>query len=254
MDYASIEEGRKADGLRLVLTAYVPGPWGESAKAILAFKGLTFLPVLQEGGGENAELLAWTGQSSAPVAVLDDQPPVCHWFDLLLLSERLAPKKPLLPEDMTLRSQVMGLSALIAGADGFGWNRRLHMLAPMMELPEPPEMAARLAAKYGWSDEALAKSAGRLKQISSELDRVLARQEERGSEYLVGDSVTAADFYWANFAGMIKPLPHEDNPMPDYMRNTYQARDAETLACVTPRLEAHRDRMYKQHIALPLNF
>lgn len=254
MDYLSIEEARATKGLRLVLTAGVPGPWGESAKAILAYKNLAYAPVFQEGGGENPELLAWTGQTSAPVAVLDDQPPVCHWFDLLMLSERLAPERPLLPEDMDERARCIGLCALVAGADGFGWNRRLHMLAPIMAMDEPPENVYRLATKYGWSERARDNATQRLVDISRHLDRQLEQQQAQGRDYLVGEHVTAADFYWANFAGMIKPLPQESNPMPDYIRQTYQARDEATLALVTPRLEALRDRMYERHIQLPLDF
>ena len=141
MEYATIAEARNAQGLRLVLTAGVPGPWGESAKSILAHKEIDYLPVFLEGGAENAELMAWTGQNSAPVAVYEDLPPACHWLDLLMLSERLAPDKPLLPEDAVLRAQVLGLSALIAGVDGFAWNRRLQMFAPMMALEEPPAVS-----------------------------------------------------------------------------------------------------------------
>ena len=70
MRYASIAEGRTAPGLRLVLTADVPGPWGEAAKYILAFKGLSYLAVAQQGGGENAELQEWTGQAGAPVQLV----------------------------------------------------------------------------------------------------------------------------------------------------------------------------------------
>ncbi|MCB1689284.1 MAG: hypothetical protein KDI33_12380, partial [Halioglobus sp.] len=112
----------------------------------------------------------------------------------------------------------------------------------------------RMGHKYGWSEQAYVAAAGRLQAISAELDSRLAEQQRRGSDYLVGSSVTAADFYWANMAGLIKPLPHKDNPMPDYMRDTYESGDADTLACLTPRLEAHRDRMYERHIALPLVF
>lgn len=254
MDYISVEEAINAPGLRLVLTAGVPGPWGEAAKAILAYKDIEYLPVFQKGGGENKTLLAWTGQTSAPVAVYEDLPPICHWLDLLMLTERLAADKPLLPEDTGDRVAVLGLSALIAGADGFGWNRRLHMLAPMMLLESPPALAQGLANKYGWSEAANAASVSRLRAISTELDTRLAGQEEQGREYLVGDTVTAADFYWASFSGMVKPLPPADNPMPDFLRATYQAADEDTRACLTPRLEAHRDMMYKRHIALPLDF
>ncbi|MCR9104583.1 MAG: hypothetical protein NXI15_04760 [Gammaproteobacteria bacterium] len=254
MDYVSVEEARQASGLRLVLTAGVPGPWGESAKAILAYKGIPFLPVYQEGGGENPELLAWTGQNSAPVAVFDDLPPVCHWLDLLMLTERLAPEKPLLPEDCARRAEVLGLSALLAGVDGFAWNRRLQMFAPMMALAEPPQMIQRMAHKYGWSEQAHARSAARLCAIAAELDARLTAQETLGSKYFVGADVTAVDFYWANFAGMIKPLGPADNPMPDYMRATYEAVDDVTGACLSERLEAHRDMMYRRHISLPLDF
>ena len=118
MDYLTVEEARTAPGLRLVLTAGVPGPWGESAKAILAYKGIEFVPVFQEGGGANEALVAWTGQSSAPVAVLEGQPPVSHWLDLLHLAERLQPEPALIPEDVSARADVLGLSALIAGVDG----------------------------------------------------------------------------------------------------------------------------------------
>lgn len=254
MEYATVAEAIRAPGLRLVLTAGVPGPWGESAKAIFAYKQLDYLPVYQEGGAENDELMAWTGQNSAPVAVYADLPPACHWFDLLMLAERLAPGRPLLPAAAGPRGEVLGLSALLAGADGFAWNRRLQMLAPLLQLDEPPEMIARMGHKYGWSEEALADSTDKLADIAGELDARLAAQQAEGHDYLVGDSITAADIYWANFAGMIKPLGPEDNPMPDFMRATYEAVDARTAACLTPRLEAHRDMMYERHIALPLDF
>jgi glutathione S-transferase len=254
MDYIQVEEAINAPGLRLVLTAGVPGPWGESAKAILSFKGLDYMPVFQEGGGENAALRAWTGQTSAPVAVYENLPPVSHWLDLLMLAERLSADKPLLPYSAPQQVAVLGLSALIAGVDGFGWNRRLQMLAPMLAMDEQPPPIVRLARKYGWSEQACAASGARLQVISRELDNRLAGQHEKGCDYLVGDTVTAADFYWANFSGMIKPLPHEDNPMPDYLRATYAAGDDATLACLTPRLEAHRDMMYERHITLPLDY
>ena len=254
MEYIPVAEAIDRPGLRLVLTAGVPGPWGESAKSMLAYKGLEFTPVRQEGGGENPELLAWTGQNSAPVAVYEDLPPASHWLDLLMLAERLAPEPPLLPESPGERAEVIGLSALIAGVDGFAWNRRLQMLAPMMTLAEVPEMAVRMGHKYGWSEQALAAATGRIRAIAAELDRRLASQRDRGRDYLVGESITAVDFYWANFAGMIVPLGPEDNPMPDFLRATYEAVDEETRACLTPRLEAHRDMMYERHIALPLDF
>jgi glutathione S-transferase len=128
------------------------------------------------------------------------------------------------------------------------------MLAPMMEMPDPPEPIRRLAAKYGWSERAHAEATGKLEAISAELDSRLTGQRDAGSDYFVGAGVSAADFYWANFAALVKPLPPVDNPMPDYLRHTYEAVDERTRACLTPALEAHRDMMYERHISLPLDF
>ena len=50
---ASPEQAQEKDGLRLVLTTSVPGPWGESAKAIFHVKQIPHCRVIQEGGGEN---------------------------------------------------------------------------------------------------------------------------------------------------------------------------------------------------------
>ncbi len=254
MDYLTVEEAREAPGLRLVLTAGVPGPWGESAKAILAYKNIPFSPVFQEGGGANEALQEWTGQSSAPVAVLDGQPAVSHWLDLLHLAERLAPEPALIPEEAGQRAEGLGLSALIAGVDGIGWNRRVQILDPLVRLEEVPEPMARIAGKYACTPEAMPIATQRLATACAYLDSVLQCQEAAGSPYFVGDSVTAADIYWANFAAMFKPLPHELNPMPDYLRASYAGAPAETMAGFTERLEAHRDHMYNTHIALPLDF
>ena len=188
------------------------------------------------------------------MAVYEDLPPVCHWLDLLLLAERLAPERPLVPLEPAPRVEVLGLSALIVGVDGFAWHRRLQMLAPLLLMDPPPPMIVRLGHKYGWSKQAYEAATARLQVICADLDSRLERQAALGSEYFVGDAVTAADFYWANFASMLKPLPPELNPMPDYMRASYTSGDTATLACLTPRLEAHRDLMYQRYITLPLDF
>jgi glutathione S-transferase len=111
-----------------------------------------------------------------------------------------------------------------------------------------------MARKYGYSEAAEADALERMRQICVFLDESLAAQETAGSDYFVGDSVSAPDFYWASFLGMTMPLPAEYNPMPDYIRPVYDCRDPAVLACITPRLVAHRDRMYARHIDLPLDF
>ena len=251
MDYITVSEAIDAPGLRVVLTAGVPGPWGESIKAMLAHKGLSYLAVAQEGGGENNELQAWTGQTSAPVVVADDLPPVCHWLDQLLLLERLQPSPPLLPTEAADRAAAIGHCALIAGAEGFGWQRRLLMMAPMLQLEPVPPMSLRLANKYGYSEAAVAQATSRMHEISEHLAGYL---ESQGSDYFHGDHPGAVDFYWANFAGMIRPLPPELNPMPAWFRPVYTNDDPQILACLPDVLERHRDMMYRRHIDTPLDF
>ncbi len=48
--WLSVDEGKAADGLRLVLTSGVPGPWGEAAKAIFHVKGIDAPRIAQFGG------------------------------------------------------------------------------------------------------------------------------------------------------------------------------------------------------------
>lgn len=254
MQYISVVEARAREGLRLVLTAGVPGPWGEAAKALVNYKEIPWVAVRQGAGGRNADLAEWTGQTSAPVAVYDDLPPACHWLDLLMLLERIRPEPPLLPHAPAQRAGAIGLSALIAGAEGYGWQRRLGMIGALLRVDEPTELAMGMARKYGYSEAAEADALERMRQICVFLDESLAAQETAGSDYFVGDSVSAPDFYWASFLGMTMPLPAEYNPMPDYIRPVYDCRDPAVLACITPRLVAHRDRMYARHIDLPLDF
>ena len=132
-EYVDVEAARKARGLRLVLTRDVPGPWGESAKAIFGMKGLRFAAVAQEGGGENRELREWTGQSAAPVAIYENELPLSDSIDILFLAERLQPEPRLVPTDIDARATMFGIAREIIGRDGIGWNRRIMMLAPMLE-------------------------------------------------------------------------------------------------------------------------
>ena len=90
--------------------------------------------------------------------------------------------------------------------------------------------------------------------ICAELDRALAASQENGGEYFLGTEPCAADFYWAAFSGMLKPLPAEVNPMPDWMRASWGGADEEVRAGLTERLEAHRDMVFERHVSLPLDY
>ncbi len=257
-DYVSIEAARAAEGLRLVLTQGVPGPWSEAAKAILHVKGIPYLRVAQQGGGDNDGLIAWTGHANAPTAIYNDEPPRAGRNEILLLAERIAPEPALLPADPEERTIVFGLSHEIGGEDGWGWNRRHMLLAPMHATSDAPEALARtrdnLSSRYGFSREAAERAPERCAQILTGLSARLQRQSAAGSRYFVGAGLTAADIYWATFCALAQPLPDEVCAMNSFMRTGYTANDPTILAALDPILLEHRDFIYQQHLPLPLDF
>lgn len=254
MRYASIEEGRAATGLRLVLTVGAPGPWGEAAKAICKVKGLAFLPVAQEAGGENPALRAWTGQAGAPVAVFGDEAPRTDSLEILFLAERLAPTPRLIPEDPAERAAMFGLSREIIGRGGIGWERRNMLIAPMAAGPDAPPHIRRIAERYDCTPDVVAAAPGRIIAILGYLARVLREQQARGRRWFVGDSLSAADIYWACFSNMLLPLREEDCPMPPYLRAAYGHAGGGVPEAIDPVLIAHRDAVFAQYIGLPLDF
>ena len=254
MRYLSIEEGRKAPGLRLVLTQGVPGPWGEAAKAIFKVKGLAYRAVAQEGGGDNAQLQEWTGQAAAPVAIYEDEPPRIDSIDILFLAERLAPEPALIPQDLQQRVTMFGLAREIIGRRGLGWSRRIMLLTPMMQQDEPPESIQRLAQRYGWREQLMNTAPFEVARILDHLAVTLARQNERGSRYFVGDALSAVDIYWACFSLMLSPLVAEHCPMPDWLRVSYADIGPVIAASLVPALLQHRDIVFAEHIGLPLDF
>ena len=108
MKYIEVADAVELSGLRLVLTAGVPGPWGESAKGVMEVKGLDYTPVRQNAGTVDPTLVTWTRQSSAPVAMYASERPRSGWAEILFLAERLAPAPALVPSDPRERAWMLG--------------------------------------------------------------------------------------------------------------------------------------------------
>ena len=131
LSYASIADARSMTGLRLVLGNYaIPGPWREACKSLYYVKGIAYTAVVTGNAGASdaamgmqgtqSELMAWTGQSSQPVAVCNDERPRSSWIDQLNLAERLQPATPLIPAVLADRMLMFGLVNEIAGEYGLG--------------------------------------------------------------------------------------------------------------------------------------
>lgn len=255
MDYLSVEEARTRRGLRLVLTAGVPGPWGEAAKAAMRARRVDFLAVRQDAMQPNEALQAWTGHRNAPIACLDDEPPLTGWLEILLLAERLGQGPSLLPEDEAERALCLGFITAITGPDGLGWLRRIQMSAAILNGPGATNAGLRqILNHYGVVPSAVARASTRIASILGGLAAQLRRQQAAGSPYFIGAGLTALDLHWACFSMMLQPLPADVNPMPDWLWPMYSTVDPVVAAAIDPLLIAHRDRIYGTHIPLPLDY
>jgi glutathione S-transferase len=258
MKYLSVSEARALAGLRLVLSAHVPGPWGEAAKAIFKVRGVDYQPVEQKILDANEELMAWTGSRNAPIAMLDNDPPVSNWLDLLMLAERIGSGPSLLPDGSVERALSIGISAEICGPHGFGWQRRLVMFqglyGPGDVSPDAPPHVLHMCRQYGYNGAAAKAATVRIVEILTMLAMRLHAQRKAGADYFVGDQLSAGDLHWASFSGMIAPLPIADAPMPEVLRERYADIGPEIAAALDPILIEHRDTIYRRHIGLPLEF
>jgi glutathione S-transferase len=258
LEYVCCTEARPMRGLRLVLSAGVPGPWSEAAKYVFYVRHVPFVPVSQEVFGNNDELFEWTFVRNAPVAMYDDEKPRHTWIDILYLAERLGTGPSLLPATRSAQVECIGLAHQICGEDGLGWNRRLDLFKGIIEAAGGDVTAtpvpARALADYGCDTDGMAVSTGRLIEILRMLHGRLEEQKAIGSRYLVGGGLTVADIQFAAFLAMVEPLGEEVNPMPQYLRALYSSGGPELRAAVTSELIAHRDFIYKTHLKLPLDY
>jgi glutathione S-transferase len=255
MNYVEAADARHMDGMRLALTMNVCGPWSESAKYILQVKNIPFTAVAQYGGGENPDLVEWTGHGNAPVAVWEDEPPRTGWAEILDQAERLSPEPSLLPKDPALRAQVFGIANEICGEWGFGWCRRI-MLFPPVDTPEDAggDTMKMLRARYGRTTNPYDEAPSRVVDILDYLRDVLVAQKTAGSPYMVGDSLSAADIYWAAFSQMLVPMPEDKNPIKGMTRDMYANIGPVVGEANHPILIEQRDYIFEKHLSLPLDF
>jgi glutathione S-transferase len=252
--YVTVAEAIRHEGLRIVIVQGMPSPWSQAAKTFFELKGLDYVAAPYVVGGTNDEVVAWSGQNSAPVVAWQDEPPIHRWIDILNLVERLAPEPALLPSGAHERALVIGLSNEICGELGIGWNRRLELFAPAMEAGTPPEGIARMSAKYGYRRADAERAAARTAESLRALAGQLHAQYDRGVEFFVGDRLSALDVYWTAFANLLDPLPKEQCPMPEDWRPGFVARDPQILEALDPLLLRHRDRIFRRCFRSPMEF
>ncbi len=254
MEFKPIETLKTTPGLRLVLVAGAPSPWGQAAKAMMEYKGLEFNAGLLTPGDTNDKLVAWTGINSGPVVIYNDEKPLERWTDILFLIERLAPKPALIPDDPYARMEVFGMSHELCGEMGLGWNRRLLMFGPMIESGNAPEGITRMAGKYQYNTADMKRAGARIAATLRMLDQQLERQRRAGSAYFVGDAPSAVDFYWTAFSNLIEVISWDRIPVPEDFRPLFHEADPAVTAAFTPLLREHRERFFDAHFKSPMEF
>jgi glutathione S-transferase len=270
--YYTVKEALNMRGVRWSGVPESPAPVSEPLKQMLWIKRIpaarvihpsSVLPRLDDPINA-AALEAGTAQSSWPVLWADNERPRSCWLEQLELVERLgAPGTPkLYPANPAHHVTMVGMVHLIMGERGFFWMRRLLLTIQSSQL-------AGMTQKYSFEGD-FENAPARVAEVLRYFDEVLQRQEEIGSRYLVGHTLTAADIYWA-LTSMVAMAPSEeliapdlvnpirlDLPTPDlqtarqFIRNFQDASHSTFAAAVTQRLRDHQDYIIRTYCNVPL--
>ncbi|MGR3635752.1 MAG: glutathione S-transferase family protein [Shimia sp.] len=249
LEFVGTAEGMAAEGLRVTIVRGVPSPWGEAVKGVLHVKAIDWQPVSFDG--QDPQQTEWTGEVSAPTAILDGEAPKATVRAIIELAERLAPEPALLPADGVLRARVLQMGDDLMGDGGLAWSRRLQLVHYGMTSKGgfAGGVAACLAAKYGYIASMGDSYGPRVVSLLEEFSEILASSK---GPYLLEDVMTAADIQLACVMALFAPLPDDVCAMHPKGRASFETLDAEIKAALAPNLLAHRDDMYAQHLETPL--
>ena len=251
--FIGIAEARAASGLRMACLRKIPSPWTEAAKGIFHVKGLDCQYAAETPADvEAGDIIAdWAGDSSIPVVAYEKEPLRTGWVEILLLAERLAPAPELIPAEADRRAQMFGLAHEICGEMGIGWCVRLLMIKASFDHSDEQgfssSAAGRLAAKYGFNPADLNQAEQRVVAVLGLLSETL-----QDNAYFLDDRLTALDIYWATMANLLTPLSEDLLPMSSFMRGVYTSKNHRLLDALSPALREHQQRIYREHLELPV--
>jgi len=151
---------------------------------------------------------------------------------------------------------MFGYANELCGEQGFGWSRRLMMIDRMVPSDGDPLRGEgpvqTLGRRYGYSREAAARAPMRVASILRAMSELLCEQYAARRPFFIGNRLSALDIYWSAFAALLEPLPANLCPIPDYLRPFYALEDGEVRSAAHPLLLEHRDRIYRDHLQLPV--
>jgi glutathione S-transferase len=253
--WLTLEQALGAPGLRVApVRAGLPSPWSEFIRACLHVKQIPYSLVdARDADRGLTSIKTLTGQESLPVLLWNDERPRSNWLEQLVLTERISLQPPLLPDDPFERAKVVGLIAELCSEAGFGWHRRVMMIARLLTESAFGErehgIGHYLSKKYQHNTDSVEGSIKRCEEII----RTFAGLRAAGHDYLLGSTMTAIDLAWASFAALIQPLAEDLCPMKPLWRNLYTWMPSVTPRHAVEELLSLRDRIYRDWLPLPVD-
>jgi glutathione S-transferase len=253
--WLTLEQALSASGLRVApVRAGLPSPWSEFVRACFHVNRIPYSLVdARDADRSFTAVKTLTGQESLPVVFWNDERPRANWLEQLILAERISLEPRLLPHDPFERAKVVGLVAELCSEAGFGWHRRVMMIARLLTEPGFDErergIGQYLSKKYRHDTDSVAASTKRCEEIIL----TFAGLRSAGAEYLLGPTLTALDLAWTAFAALIEPLPEDLCPMKPLWRNLYTWMPSMTPHHTLEALLAHRARIYRSLLPLPVD-
>ena len=200
-----LDSCRNENRTRVTFIPGVQALYAEALKNICYVKKIPLMIMMQKSPSrvnkkKEAQLYDLTSQTSLPTMLHDEERPRNVWIEQLALAEEIgAEDSPsLIPDNLELRVEMFGVCAVVLAEDGLVWNARILNDSP-------------LARKYGYSEQASASALAKIAEIIRLMDGRLESQAKLGSPYLVGNTLTAADIYWATMCMIILPASPEDH-------------------------------------------
>ncbi len=253
--WLTLEQALGVPGLRVApVRAGLPSPWSEFVRGCLHVKRIPYLLVdARDADLGLTPIKTLTGQESLPVVFWNDERPRSNWLDQLALAERISRQPRLLPDEPFERAKVVGLIAELCSEAGFGWHRRVMMIARLLTEPTFGERERRighyLSTKYRHTTDSVEGSTKHCEEIVS----TFADLRAAGHKYLLGSSLTALDLAWAAFAALIQPLPEDLCPMKPLWRDLYTWMPSVTPHHTVEALLSFRERIYRDWLPLPVD-
>jgi hypothetical protein len=252
-EWLTLKEGLTAAGLRIAPVREVPSPWSELCRALFHVKRIPVALISARDPHLGlSELKAATAQETLPVVFWESERPRANWLEQLALATRLAESPRLLPDSPSERAFVIGLLAELCAEGGFGWHRRLLMIQRLLTEgtygSRERAIGQYLAGKYSYPGATVVESRQRCEGIVA----AFATLDVPEQGFLVGNSLSALDLGWAAFAALVQPLPNDRCPMDPVWRDLYTWTPTETAPAKVAALLAHRDRIYRDWMELPV--